>query len=139
MQITEQLIERIARNVFQQMFMQQLLNANVVRGDSIKYADESERLGDQTIGSITKFLYLDQGTPKASNANVGDASHPVYVNNGVITPFTDEMATKGDISSINGEISDINDDIGDINSAISGINGEISDIWDAIHALQPSQ
>lgn len=119
MQITVQLIERIARNVFKSMFIPSLRNANVVTGDSIEHAksaDESSRVGDQTVGSSTKPIWLDNGKPKASDANVGDSSHPVYISGGVITPFTDEMATKGDISDI---------------------NNEIADIWQAINDLQP--
>jgi hypothetical protein len=127
MQITEQLIERIARNVFKSMFSQALMNANVVTGDTIDHADkadESKRLGDQTVGSATKPFYLDDGTPTESNASVGDSSTPVYIDGGTFTVCTG-VATSNDISDINDDISDIND--------------EIVDIWDAIHDLQPTQ
>jgi hypothetical protein len=132
MQITVKLIESIARNVFKSMFMPSIRNANVVTGDSIEHAKESSRVGDQTVGSSTKPIWLDNGKPKESDANVGDSSHPVYISGGVITPFINEIATKGDISDLNGDISDLNGDISDIND-------EIADIWQAIHDLQPSQ
>jgi hypothetical protein len=127
MQITEQLIERIARNVFRSMFSQELMNANVVTGNTIDHADkadESKRLGDETVGSATNLFYLDDGTPTESNASVGDSSTPVYIDGGTFTACTG-VATSNDISDINDDISDIND--------------EIVDIWDAIHDLQPTQ
>jgi hypothetical protein len=127
MQITEQLIERIARNVFQSMFAQQLKNADVVTGKSIEHAnsaDESKRLGDETVGSATNLFYLDDGTPTESNASVGDSSTPVYIDGGTFMACTG-VATSNDISDINDDIIDIYD--------------EIVDIWDAIHALQPTQ
>lgn len=139
MQITEQLIERIARNVFQQMFMQGLLNANVVRGSTIEHAqkaDEATFLGTETVGSAIKMLFLSGGLPVASDANVGSSSQPVYINDGDFTACTG-VATSAQLSSLSDTVSGLSGDIGDINSAINGINGEIQDIWDAIHELQP--
>lgn len=133
MQITEQLIERIARNVFQQMFVQGLLNANVVRGNSIEHAqkaDEATFLGTETVGSAIKMLFLSGGLPVASDANVGSSSQPVYINDGDFTACTG-VATSSDLSSLSSDVSSMG-------SAISDINSEIQDIWDAIHDLQPT-
>lgn len=139
MQITEQLIERIARNVFQQMFMQGLLNANVVRGSTIEHAqkaDEATFLGTETVGSAIKMLFLSGGLPVASDANVGSSSQPVYINDGDFTACTG-VATSAQLSSLSSDVSSLSSDVSSMGSAISDINGEIQDIWDAIHDLQP--
>lgn len=141
MQITEQLIERIARNVFKSMFSQALMNADVVTGDTIDHADkadESKRLGDQTVGSATKPFYLDDGKPTVSDADVGDATKPVYIDDGTITASnatvgdteTPVYLSGGTITACTGVAT--SDDISDVWD-------EFTDVWDAIHQLQPTQ
>ena len=49
------------------------------------YTSLITKLGTTTIGSNTKFFYLNAGTPTASTATVGSSSLPVYMNAGTIT------------------------------------------------------
>lgn len=48
-------------------------------------AATATKLGTATVGSNTKFFYLNAGTPTASTATVGSSSLPVYMNAGTIT------------------------------------------------------
>lgn len=49
------------------------------------YTSLITKLGTATVGSNTKFFYLNAGTPTASTATVGSSSLPVYMNAGTIT------------------------------------------------------
>ena len=49
------------------------------------YTSLITKLGTTTVGSNTKFFYLNAGTPTASTATVGSSSLPVYMNAGTIT------------------------------------------------------
>ena len=49
-----------------------------------KYVDYG-KVGTSTVGSNTKFIYLNAGTPTASSSTVGSATLPIYLNGGNIT------------------------------------------------------
>lgn len=55
-------------------------------------ATTASRLGSSDIGSSTKPIYLDGGSPTASTSTVGNAARPVYLNAGTITALS---ATEG--------------------------------------------
>lgn len=46
---------------------------------------EYGKVGTSTVGSNTKFIYLNAGTPTASTSTVGSATLPIYLNGGTIT------------------------------------------------------
>ena len=52
---------------------------------SVKFATKASKLGSSTVGSETKPMYLNAGTPTASSSTVGSAANPVYMKNGTIT------------------------------------------------------
>lgn len=56
--------------------------------DSGNYTSYVTKIGTATVGSTTKPIYLNAGTPTASNATVGSATRPVYMNAGTITAGT---------------------------------------------------
>lgn len=48
-------------------------------------ATTANKLGSSTIGSSTKPIYLNAGTPTASGSTVGSSTKPIYLNAGTIT------------------------------------------------------
>ena len=55
----------------------------------------ASKLGTSTVGSTSKPIYLDAGTPTALSTTVGSTSKPVYMNAGAITALS---ATVGSAS-----------------------------------------
>ena len=56
-------------------------------------AATATKLGTATVGSNTKFFYLNAGTPTASNASIGTGTHPIYLNGGVFTASTSTVGS----------------------------------------------
>lgn len=56
-------------------------------------AATATKLGTATVGSNTKFFYLNAGTPTASNASIGTGTHPIYLNEGVFTASTSTIGS----------------------------------------------
>lgn len=56
-------------------------------------AATATKLGTATVGSNTKFFYLNAGTPTASNASIGTGTHPIYLNEGVFTVSTSTIGS----------------------------------------------
>ena len=56
-------------------------------------AATATKLGTATVGSNTKFFYLNAGTPTASNASIGTGTHPIYLNGGVFTASTSTIGS----------------------------------------------
>lgn len=56
-------------------------------------AATATKLGTATVGSNTKFFYLNAGTPTASNASIGTGTHPIYLNDGVFTASTSTIGS----------------------------------------------
>lgn len=56
-------------------------------------ASTATKLGTATVGSNTKFFYLNAGTPTASNASIGTGTHPIYLNEGVFTASTSTIGS----------------------------------------------
>lgn len=56
-------------------------------------AATATKLGTATVGSNTKFFYLNTGTPTASNASIGTGTHPIYLNGGVFTASTSTVGS----------------------------------------------
>lgn len=59
-------------------------NGSKVLTDKGTYVDYG-KVGTNTVGSNTKFIYLNAGTPTASSSTVGSATLPIYLNGGNIT------------------------------------------------------
>ena len=57
------------------------------------YTSLITKLGTATVGSNTKFFYLNAGTPTASNASIGTGTHPIYLNGGVFTASTSTVGS----------------------------------------------
>lgn len=57
------------------------------------YTSLITKLGTATVGSNTKFFYLNAGTPTASNASIGTGTHPIYLNEGVFTASTSTVGS----------------------------------------------
>lgn len=57
------------------------------------YTSLITKLGTATVGSNTKFFYLNAGTPTASNASIGTGTHPIYLNEGVFTASTSTIGS----------------------------------------------
>lgn len=57
-------------------------------------ADSADKLGNDDVGSGTKFIYLDNGEAKASASTVGSGTKFIYMSKGVITA---SAATVGNI------------------------------------------
>lgn len=51
----------------------------------------AEQLGKETKGSNTKFIYLNEGRPVESNANVGTTTKPIYLRNGEFVACDDKV------------------------------------------------
>lgn len=56
-------------------------------------AATATKLGTATVGSNTKFFYLNAGTPTASNASIGTGTQPIYLNGGVFTASTSTVGS----------------------------------------------
>lgn len=91
-------------------------------------ADSATKLGTSTVGSSTKPIYLNSGTPTESSSTVGNANTPVYLNAGKITStgksFANYLPLKGGTMSGalnlgNGVWNKVGDDayLGDMNRA----------------------
>ena len=92
-------------------------------------ATTASRLGSSDIGSSTKPIYLDGGSPTASTSTVGGIARPVYLNAGTITALS---ATEGSSTKpvyLNGGT------IAECGSTLSvGITGNAASATSASHA-----
>ena len=58
------------------------------------------KVGTSNVGSGTKPIYLNAGTPTASNSTEGTDTKPLKMSNGVLTPVTNDLATKSSVDNI---------------------------------------
>lgn len=69
--------------------------------DSSNYTSYVKKIGTATVGSITKPIYLNAGTPTASNATVGTASRPIYMSGGNLVVGTYTFGNASGNAAIN--------------------------------------
>lgn len=69
--------------------------------DNVNYTSYIQKIGTTTIGSTTKPIYLNAGTPTASNATVGAANRPIYISGGNLVAGTYTFGNANGNAAIN--------------------------------------
>lgn len=69
--------------------------------DNVNYTSYVKKIGISTVGSTTKPIYLNGGTPTASNATVGTASRPIYMSGGNLVAGTYTFGNASGNAAIN--------------------------------------
>ena len=64
------------------------ITATTFKGALSGNASTATKLGTATVGSTTKPIYLNSGTPTALSTTVGSTSKPVYLNAGTVTALS---------------------------------------------------
>lgn len=77
-----------------QSALDNVINGTTTVGNASN-AETAEKLGTETVGANARPIYLNEGTPTASDATVGTSTRPVYMLNGVLT------ALSGNVGNLN--------------------------------------
>lgn len=66
---------------------------NIGTAGKLAYYSGASTIDDytSTVGSNTKFIYLNAGVPTVSNSTIGSTNSPVYINNGTFTPVSYDL------------------------------------------------
>lgn len=78
------------------------LVGNASSATSASTASTASKLGSSDVGSSTKLIYLDGGSPAASTATVGDVDKPVYLKDGTITALSKTVGSSTEPVYLNG-------------------------------------